>query len=108
MLSLSVQGRRAGLLSQIEQDVLDDGKPIGSALRRCMLLGSRTGSSQLREWATLELKGYPVPAEVPDYRVIAAGLHLDAVTASLTKAAPTVASQMALAAGQDAIHMLGH
>jgi len=80
VLSLSVQGRRAGLLSQIEQDVLDDGKPIGSALRRCMLLGSRTGSSQLREWATLELKGYPVPAEVPDYRVIAAGLHLDAVT----------------------------
>jgi hypothetical protein len=68
-------------LSQIEQDVLDDGKPIGSALRRCMLLGSRTGSSQLREWATLELKGYPAPAEVPDYRVIAAGLHLDAVTA---------------------------
>ena len=50
MLSLSVQGRRAGLLSQIEQDVLDDGKSIGSALRR-------------------------------DYRVIAAGLHLDAVTA---------------------------
>jgi hypothetical protein len=49
VLSLSVQGRRAGLLSQIEQDVLDDGKPIGSALRRCMLLGSRTGSSQLRE-----------------------------------------------------------
>jgi AbiTii len=80
VLSLSVQGRRAGLLSQIEQDVLDDGKPIGSALRRCMLLGSRTGSSQLREWATLELKGYPVPAKVPDYRVIAAGLHLDAVT----------------------------
>ena len=70
MLSLSVQGRCAGLLSQIEQDVLDDGKPIGSALRRCMLLGSRTGSSQLREWATLELKGYPVPVEVPDYRVI--------------------------------------
>ncbi len=81
MLSLSVQGRRAGLLSQIEQDVLDDGKSIGSALRRCMLLGSRTGSSQLCEWATLELKGYPVPVEVPDYRVIAAGLHLDAVTA---------------------------
>ena len=65
-MSLSVQGRRAGLLSQIEQDVLDDGKPIGSALRRCMLLGSRTGSSQLREWATLELKGYPV---LPKFRI---------------------------------------
>ena len=32
----------------------------------------------------------------------------DAVIEGLTKAAPTVASQMALAAGQDAIHLLGH
>ncbi len=32
----------------------------------------------------------------------------DAVMQGLTKAAPTVASQMALAAGQDAVHMLGH
>jgi hypothetical protein len=28
-LSISLQGRRGGLLSQIEQDVLDDGKSIG-------------------------------------------------------------------------------
>ncbi len=75
-----MQNQSTGLLSQVEQDVLDDGKPIGAALRRCMLLGSRTGSSQLREWATLELKGYPLHGEVPDYRVIHAGLHLDAVT----------------------------
>jgi hypothetical protein len=80
-LNVSLNGQRIGFLGQIEEDVLDEEKPIGAALRRCMLLGSRTGSSQLREWATLELKGYPVPAEVPDYRVIAAGLHLDAVTA---------------------------
>jgi hypothetical protein len=32
----------------------------------------------------------------------------DAVMQGLTKAAPTVASQMALAAGQDAIHALGY
>jgi len=41
-----------------------------------MLLGSRTGSSRLRAWATLELKGYPVRAEVPEYRVVHAGLIL--------------------------------
>lgn len=32
----------------------------------------------------------------------------DTVMQGLTKAAPTVASQLALAAGQDAIHALGH
>jgi hypothetical protein len=79
-MRLSTQRQGIGLLSQIEQDVLDEGKSLGAALRRCMLLGSRTGSSQLREWATLELKGYPVRAEVPEYRVVHAGLHIDAVT----------------------------
>ena len=47
-----------------------------------MLLGSRTGSSRLRAWATLDLKGYPVRAEVPEYRVVHAGLHIDAVTST--------------------------
>src|SRR6266487_3176207 len=76
----TMQGQGTGLLSQIEQDVLDDGKPLGTALRKCMLMGSRTGSSQLREWATLELKGYPIRGEVPEYRVVHAGLHIDGVT----------------------------
>ena len=74
-----MQTQGTGLLGQIEEDVLDEGKPLSAALRRCMLLGSRTGSSQLREWATLELKGYPVRSEVPEYRVVHAGLHIDGV-----------------------------
>lgn len=74
-----MQAQGAGLLGQIEEDVLDEGKPLSAALRRCMLLGSRTGSSQLREWATLELKGYPIRNEVPEYRVVHAGLHIDGV-----------------------------
>jgi hypothetical protein len=79
-MRLITQPQGGSLLGQIELDVLDDDKPLGSALRRCMLLGSRTGSSGLRAWATLELKGYPVRTEVPDYRVVHAGLHIDAVT----------------------------
>ncbi len=81
-MRLIMQPQGSGLLAQIEQDVLDDEKPLGAALRRCMLLGSRTGSSGLRAWATLELKGYPVRAEVPEYRVVHAGLHIDAVTST--------------------------
>jgi hypothetical protein len=75
----SVQTQGTGFLGQIEEDVLDEGRPLSAALRRCMLLGSRTGSSQLREWATLELKGYPVRGQVPEYRVVHAGLHIDGV-----------------------------
>src|SRR5450755_258630 len=37
-MRLSTQRQGIGLLSQIEQDVLDEGKSLGAALRRCMLL----------------------------------------------------------------------
>ncbi len=47
-----------------------------------MLLGSPTGSSRLRAWATWTSKGYPVRAEVPEYRVVHAGIHIDAVTST--------------------------
>lgn len=44
----SMQDHGGGLLDQIEQDVLDEGKPLSAALRRCTRLGGRHGSSQLR------------------------------------------------------------
>jgi len=47
-----------------------------------MLLGSPTGSSRLRAWATWTSKEYPVRAEVPEYRVVHAGIHIDAVTST--------------------------
>jgi hypothetical protein len=40
---LIMQPQGGSLLAQIEQDVLDDENLLGAALRRCMLLGSRTG-----------------------------------------------------------------
>ena len=42
-MRLAMQPQRGSLLAHIEQDGLDDDKPLGSALRRCMLPGSRTG-----------------------------------------------------------------
>jgi hypothetical protein len=72
-----VPGQQRDLLTQLEQDVADRTVPIAEALRKCILLGSRTRSPQLREWATRELKGYPRIDSLPDYRVIAAPITWD-------------------------------
>lgn len=46
------------LLDQIETEALDESASLAGALRKCVALGGRTGSEQLRDWATLELEGY--------------------------------------------------
>ena len=38
-----------GLLREIERDLLD-GKPLADLLRKCVVLGGRAGSPELREW----------------------------------------------------------
>jgi len=39
--------RAEALLAQIERDVLDESKPLKSALHKCALLGGRAGSVEL-------------------------------------------------------------
>jgi AbiTii len=51
--------------------------PIAAVLRRCVVLGGRSGSEALRDRATRELKGYHGEEELPDYRVVAAPLMID-------------------------------
>ncbi|MFF7216844.1 hypothetical protein ACFZAU_41090 [Streptomyces sp. NPDC008238] len=72
--------RERTLLAQIEQDVLDDTKPLAGALRKCVVLGGHAGSAALREWAQRELRGYGGVdlADVPSYRVVVAPLKVDA------------------------------
>jgi hypothetical protein len=60
--------RRGGLLTQVEADLLDDGVPLSSLLQRCVVLGRRAGSQELRDWARWELNGYAGADTVPDYR----------------------------------------
>jgi len=67
------------LLAAVQRDVLD-GKPLADVLRKCILLGSVSGSAELRAWATKELKGYDDAAELPDYRRVSAQICADAVT----------------------------
>lgn len=59
------------LLRSLRDRALDESEPLAGLLRKCLLLGAETGSSALRDWARLELNGYPDKASVPDYRKIA-------------------------------------
>jgi hypothetical protein len=78
-----VAGHQQDLIAQIEQDALDDAVPVATALRKCVILGGRSGSEELRDWATRELKGYGREDELPDYRVIQAPLMVDAVSGNV-------------------------
>lgn len=72
-------GREDDLIEQIEHDALDTDVPIATALRKCIALGGKSGSEELRDWATRELKGYGPDEEVPPYRTVAAPLLLDGI-----------------------------
>jgi hypothetical protein len=72
--------RDTTLVAQIESDALDDSVPVATALRKCVVLGGKSGSEELRDWATRELKGYHGQDELPDYRIIGAPLMIDGVS----------------------------
>lgn len=70
--------RDSDLLAGIERDVLDESRPVAAALRRCLTLGGRARSADLREWAARELRGYPGQEDsLPAYRHIRAPLLMD-------------------------------
>jgi hypothetical protein len=66
------------LLEQIEQGALDSKVPLADVLRRCVALGGRAGSEQLRDWARRELDGYgDGQQELPTYRTVRAAICVD-------------------------------
>ncbi|MBS1871462.1 MAG: hypothetical protein JSS99_17560 [Actinobacteria bacterium] len=67
------------MLAQIERDALDDGVPLSSTLRKCVVLGGKANSEALRDWATRELHGYLGEDELPEYRIITAPLLIDGI-----------------------------
>jgi AbiTii len=70
--------QHSDLLAEIERDVLDESKPVTYALRKCLSLGGRAGSADLREWAARELRGYLGSEDaLPDYRRIQTPLLMD-------------------------------
>ncbi|MDO3397966.1 hypothetical protein QWJ41_19745 [Nocardioides sp. SOB44] len=72
----------ASLLDQIEKGALDSSVPLADVLRKCLALGGKSGSTELRDWARQELEGYEQREDLPDYRVLPAVIALDGVTIS--------------------------
>ncbi|GHF10424.1 hypothetical protein GCM10017786_50120 [Amycolatopsis deserti] len=66
----NMSGRRDGLLADIEAGIID-GTSLTTLLQKCIILGGRSGSEKLREWARRELNGY-AGQEPPNYRKVAA------------------------------------
>ena len=59
---------------------------MAGALRKCVALGGQAGSSELRDWATQELRGYPPDAELPEFRTVPAPIYIDgAIPGGLVK-----------------------
>lgn len=72
--------RDQSLLDAIEQSALAEDESVAAALRKCIALGGRAGSAELREWAVRELRGYQDTHELPAYRIVAAPIKIDGQT----------------------------
>jgi hypothetical protein len=74
-----VTARSDRLCREIETGALDHQTPVSDVLRKAITLGSRAGSTELRDWAMRELQGYGPDDELPEYRKIAAPLQVDMI-----------------------------
>lgn len=68
------------LLQEIEAGALDGSSSISDLLRKVITLGGQADSTEMRDWAAKELRGYDPEDELPSYRRIGAPLAIDATT----------------------------
>jgi hypothetical protein len=72
--------RGSALVSEIQLDALRSDVPLSDTLRKVIALGGQLGSASLRDWASLELRGYVGgDVELPAYRKPGALIQVDAV-----------------------------
>lgn len=72
------------LLAEVQQDALDPAAGLSDTLRKVVALGGVVGSKELREWASLELRGYVNrSAELPPYRKVPATLEVNGFNGSM-------------------------
>jgi hypothetical protein len=69
---------KTNLILEIEKGALDGAIPLADTLRKCVILGGKSGSEKLRDWAARELQGYK-DADPPEYRKIPAPLKINGV-----------------------------
>jgi AbiTii len=58
------------LLDEIIEGAVSDTQPIGTVLRKCLVLERQVKNEKFRIWLNHELDGYDKVDELPDYRTI--------------------------------------
>jgi hypothetical protein len=58
------------LLDEIIEGAVSDTQPIGTVLRKCLVLERQVKNEKFRIWLNNELDGYDKAEELPDYRLI--------------------------------------
>jgi hypothetical protein len=58
------------LLDEIIEGAVSDAFPIGTVLRKCLVLEQQVKNEKFRAWLNNELDGYPDRDELPEYRVV--------------------------------------
>ena len=56
------------LLREIQSEATSNETPVTVLLRRCLILAARLQHEPLKEWAKLEMNGYPKDVPLPPYR----------------------------------------
>jgi hypothetical protein len=56
------------LLQEIRDAAVDGSVPLATMLRKCAVLATKLGNSELRTWVGYELNGYPEDVDLPNYR----------------------------------------
>jgi hypothetical protein len=60
------------LVNQLVELVSNEDTPLSKCLLKAQVLASELDSSELKQWVTQELNGYPQSCEVPSYRCLTA------------------------------------
>ncbi len=72
------------LLTEVQRDALDSNAPLADTLRNLVALGGQAGSTELREWASLELRGYlHSKVELPGYRKPGAVIRINGISGNM-------------------------
>jgi hypothetical protein len=92
--------RSTKLLDEVEREAING--DISKALLLCLSLGGKTGSTELRDWASRELNGYRGEG-LPDYRRICAPLQIDGATFNAIVKGQTISRYQLPDFAQDAL-----
>jgi hypothetical protein len=58
-----------GLIHDIQSALLEDNSSLASILLKLKYLASKLGSAELADWVHHESDGYPIEADIPEYRL---------------------------------------